>query len=295
MGARSGTGTGGARADDRTRASARSCSALLCPLGYATAGSVRGCQVTDQAMRLVADSEVRVIATNAAGGAAETWSIWESSKLGTDYIVLEASLGSDVDGGDQIVVVGTAPDTVVRIRSVGSSPNPPVDVRITLGAGQTYQYANASSWNVNGWSVMGDKPIALFAGNSNTADVGVMGDAVNEQILRSSTGVVSISWRRPSADRRRRPSITSSRRRTTQRWSSPDPAADRDGRSPRAADDHRAWDGLECTGDMCDGAASCQRQVIDGVCAIESPSLAVGTPGAADPCMVCDPAKGPTQ
>lgn len=138
--------------------------------------------MTDQAMRLVADSEVRVIATNAAGGAAETWSIWESSKLGTDYIVLEASLGSDVDGGDQIVVVGTAPDTVVRIRSVGSSPNPPVDVRITLGAGQTYQYANASSWNVNGWSVMGDKPIALFAGNSNTADVGVMGDAVNEQI-----------------------------------------------------------------------------------------------------------------
>ncbi|MCL2824334.1 MAG: DUF4215 domain-containing protein, partial [Polyangiaceae bacterium] len=123
-----------------------------------------------------ANAPVRVIGTNEAGATADSWAVWSTESLGTDYVVLDAS--SEVISGynRQIVVVGTEAATSVNITGPTGTPS----IEFTLGKGGTYRYRTPSP--IVGFSVTGTKPIAVLAGTELTRDVSEYGDITAEQV-----------------------------------------------------------------------------------------------------------------
>jgi|GEM_PF-2664990 len=131
--------------------------------------------VVDTGIRISADNDIRVIATNESvspgANTSESWAVWATDKLDMEYIIVDASSSISAGTSHSIAIVGTQPKTDVIIRDKAG-----VEISVTLNAGQAYRYATI------GRTVTATKPIAVIAGVECTSDVGAYCDMTAAQM-----------------------------------------------------------------------------------------------------------------
>ena len=124
-----------------------------------------------------ANGRIHLVASNESDASAESWTVWPTHEIGTDYIVLDAAeIGGEFGMTRQISVIGTHPATAVSIRnSMGS-----IRASFVLNRGQAFRYIDETP--IVGWRVTADKPIAVLAGVECARDLALGCNMTAEQL-----------------------------------------------------------------------------------------------------------------
>jgi len=143
--------------------------------------------VVDKAFQVRADVPVRVVAVNEGLRSTDSWAVWSTEAIGTEYIVLDGtsavpdpSLYGGRAYGWQLVVIGTQPSTTVEIKDASGALLESID----MDRGQVYRHPGLNP--IVGWSVTSNNPIAVLAGVECTLDVGSGCDMTAEQLAPTS-------------------------------------------------------------------------------------------------------------
>lgn len=117
-----------------------------------------GTGVRDSGFKVVSADPIAGYFVNRAGFSTDMTYLFDSTALGTSYVV--ASQGGGFGEGSQVAIHATENNTVVTFKPVGAA-----QVSVTLQAGETYKYAGGTT-NLTGSFVSSDKPVAVFGGHS---------------------------------------------------------------------------------------------------------------------------------
>ncbi len=128
--------------------------------------------VNTQGLHITATGDIRIVATNEATYSTDSWSVWDTAKLGLEYFIIDGSSA----GTQQLLVVGTQDNTTVNLTNASGV----VQATFTLNAGSTYRRLPGTG--MVGWGVSANHPVAVIAGNTCTNDVGAACDMTAEQI-----------------------------------------------------------------------------------------------------------------
>lgn len=129
--------------------------------------------VLSQGVHVTASGEIRVLATNESTYTTDTWALWATEKLGTDYIVLDSAASAF---GWELNLIATQNGTTAVIKNVAGV----TQATVSLNAGQNYQFASSSA--IVGYTVTSNYPLAVLAGTMCTNDVGAACDMTAEQL-----------------------------------------------------------------------------------------------------------------
>jgi cysteine-rich repeat protein len=129
--------------------------------------------VTNQGVHITANAAVRVIASNEMTYSTDTWAVWGTQMLGSNYIIEDAASSAF---GWEINFIGVQSGTTVVVKDTAGTTK----ATISLNQGQTYQFTSSTA--IVGYSVTSNNPIAVIAGTQCTNDVGSACDMTAEQL-----------------------------------------------------------------------------------------------------------------
>ncbi|NNC19829.1 PKD domain-containing protein [Corallococcus exiguus] len=124
--------------------------------------------VENKGVQIVADQEVTVHVRRRDSRSSESYLALPVTALGTEYALVSGG-ASSASYGTQFAVVGTEAGTRVTFTRQGTTSS------VTLGAGQAFQFAGASSGgaDLTGAFITSDKPVAVFSGSRCTNAAGM--------------------------------------------------------------------------------------------------------------------------
>ena len=116
-----------------------------------------GTGIRDTGFKIVSPDPIAGYFVNRAGFSTDMTYLFDSTALGTNYVV--ASQGGGFGEGSQVMIHATQNATAVTFTPKGGAP-----INVTLNAGETYKYSGGST-NLTGSFVSSNKAVAVFGGH----------------------------------------------------------------------------------------------------------------------------------
>ena len=140
-----------------------------------------GTGINTSGFKVVSPDPIAGYFVNRASASTDMTYLFDSSTLGTDYVI--ASQGGGFSEGSQVMIQAESDNTSVTFTPKGGAP-----INVVLNAGETYKYAGGTT-DLTGSFVSADKAVAVFGGHACAqVPVGVAYcDALIEQMIPTTS------------------------------------------------------------------------------------------------------------